>query len=159
VKRDASSSAGPAGDDRRFIAFRLAGVTHALPAENVREVLSMVLITPLPDAPPWLTGVINLRGTVIPVIDLRIRIGVPAAQIDLGTPILVADDNGRAIGLIADGIDQIIQVPASSIQAPDDLMNRSALVEAVVQDGPRLIVVIDLGAVCSDTEQFTEPTA
>jgi purine-binding chemotaxis protein CheW len=159
VTRDATSSDGPLEDDKRFIAFQLAGVTHALSADDVREVLGMVLITPLPDAPPWLSGVINLRGRVIPVIDLRVRIGVHAAQIGLSTPILVADYNGRPIGLIADAIDQIIQVPASSIQAPDDLMRQSSLVEAVVQHGPRLMVVVDLNAVCAGAEQFTEPTA
>lgn len=115
----------------------------------------MVLITPLPDAPAWLTGVINLRGQIIPVIDLRKRIGVEARAVDLGTPILVVDHGGRSIGLIADAIDQIITVPSSSIQAPDELVRQSRLVVAVVQHGSRLMVVMDLDAVCSGAEQFT----
>ena len=159
MRLDATSNEGHAGDGKRFIAFRLANVTHALPAEAVREVLGMVLITPLPDAPAWLTGVIDLRGTIIPVIDLRVRIGVTARALDLSTPILVVDHGGRSIGLIADAIDQIITVPETSVQAPDELMQPSRLVEAVIQHDSRLLVVINLDTVCAGAERFTEPSA
>ena len=157
MRINAATTEGSAGVATRFVAFRLGDVTHALPAEDVSEVLGMVLITPLPDAPPWLTGVINLRGTVIPVIDLRVRIGVAAHEVDLSTPILVVDHGGRSIGLVADSIGQIITVPGSSIQAPDELMRQSRLVEAVVHDGSRLIVVMNLESVCAGTELFTGP--
>lgn len=148
-----------AGDGTRFIAFHLANVIHELPAEVVREVLAMVIITPLPDAPAWLTGVINRRGTIIPVIDLRIRIGFAAGELELSTPILVVEHDGRSIGLIADAIDQIITVPRTSIQAPDELMQQSRLVDAVIQRDSRPLVVMNLDVVCAGTEQFTGTSA
>ena len=155
-----SAAAGEtAGDGTRFVAFHLANVIHALPTGAVREVLAMVIITPLPDAPAWLTGVINRRGTIIPVIDLRIRIGVTAGELELSTPILVVEHGGRSIGLIADAIDQIVTVPETSIQAHDELMRRSRLVDAVIQHDSRLLVVMNLDTVCAGTEQFTGTSA
>lgn len=147
------------GEGVRFIAFALAGVIHAIPADQVREVIGMVIITPLPDAPDWLNGVINLRGTVVPVIDLRARVGVTAAPIDLSTPILIVEHEGRSVGVIADAIDQIITVPPSAIQPPDELMRRSPLIAAVVRHGAQLLVVIDLAAVCAGTDRFVEHSA
>jgi purine-binding chemotaxis protein CheW len=147
------------GDERRFIAFGLADAIHALPADQVREVIGMVIITPLPDAPEWVTGIINVRGTVVPVIDLRVRVGVRAAPLDLSTPILIVEHDGRSVGLIADAIDQIITVPASAIQPPDELMRQSPLIASVVRHGSRLLVVMNLAAICAGTDQFTEPPA
>lgn len=146
-------------DGTRFIAFELANTIHAIPAEQVREVIGMVIITPLPDAPEWLSGVINLRGTVVPVIDLRTRVGVTARPFDLSTPILIVEHDGRSIGLIADAIDQIITVAASAIQPPDALMRQSSLIASVIRHGARLLVVMDIAAICAGTEQFAAPSA
>ena len=98
---------------------------------------------------------INLRGQIIPVIDLRIRIGVTARELELSTPILVVEHDGRCIGLIADTIDAIITVPETAIQEPDELMRKSRLVEALIQHDSRLLVVMNLDTVCAGTEQFT----
>ena len=74
----------------------------------------MVAIAPVPEAPSWLPGVINLRGKVIPVIDLRVRLGLASKPVGINTPIIVAEHEGQMVGLIADSVTELLTVP------PDD---------------------------------------
>jgi purine-binding chemotaxis protein CheW len=87
------------GDDR-----------YALPLAHVREVVRMVAVAPLPDAPPGVVGVINLRGRVIPVISLRARVGLPPKEPSLSDRIVVAEDGGRVFGLLVDGVHGVAAV-------------------------------------------------
>src|SRR5205809_5151739 len=74
----------------QLVVFRIEKSEYALPVGNVGEILRMVAIAPVPEAPSWLPGVINLRGKVIPVIDLRVRLGLASKPVGINTPIVVA---------------------------------------------------------------------
>src|SRR5262249_18747318 len=73
-----------------LVVFALADRDSPLPTEDTAEILQMVLVTPVPEVPHWVAGVINLRGRVIPVIDLRTRLGIEPKAPELNTPILIA---------------------------------------------------------------------
>src|SRR5690349_13823440 len=105
---------------RRLVVVRLDR-EYALPAEHVVEVVRMVAVTPLPEAPPWLAGVINLRGRVVPLIDLRTRLGLPPAEHGLTTAILILEAGGATIGLIADVVTEMLEIGADEIEAPGEL--------------------------------------
>ena len=146
-------------DDRSstLVLFRLGEADYALPLDRVVEVLRMVAITPVPESPRAVAGVIDLRGRVIPVLDLRRRLGMPDRAYDLRTPILVAEDERRVVGLVADEVVQMLPVPAEAIDGPETLGRPAAAVEAVARPGGRLVLVLDLAAVCDVLDEVVIP--
>jgi purine-binding chemotaxis protein CheW len=114
----------------------------------------MVAITPLPEAPPWLAGMINLRGRVIAVSDLRLRLGLPAPAPGLNTPIIVVEADGRQLGLIADSVVEVLTQTAESTDLPAGLVGQSRLAQATLRAGGRLITVLDLGPLSAGSERL-----
>jgi hypothetical protein len=91
------------------VSFQVDGRSYALPLEQVLEVVRMVAITPVPDAPAWLAGVVNLRGRLIPMIDLRPRFGAPATEPDPSHVFIVAESRGRTAGVLADRVEDVVE--------------------------------------------------
>src|SRR5438876_7589138 len=129
--------------DVQLFIFRVAGREYALPVANVAEVLRMVSVAPLPQCPVWLSGVINLRGRVVPVVDLRVRLGLPAQPIDLATPLVIAQSDGHSLGLVVDSAVEVSSVPHAGGNAPDRSSDGHLLAE-IAHAGERLLFVLDL---------------
>ena len=129
-----------------WITFSLEGETFALPVEPVREVLRLSHITRVPHAPRPIRGVTNLRGRVIPVIDLRVRIELPAGGIDRSTRVIVVGSRGRLIGLMVDAVHQVAHIDLNRVQPPpDDVMTvQSDYLAGVYQLEDRLILLLDV---------------
>ena len=137
----------------QLVVFRIAKSEYALPVGNVGEILRMVAIAPVPEAPEWLPGVINLRGKVIPVIDLRTRLGLAAKPVGLNTPIIVAEHEGQMVGLVADSVTELLTVGNDSIEPPDERVGASNTVKSVARAAERLILIFDLERVCAGSQQ------
>ena len=137
----------------QLVVFRIEKSEYALPVGNVGEILRMVAIAPVPEAPEWLPGVINLRGKVIPVINLRKRLGLPEVEVGLNTPIVVAEHEGQMVGLVADAVTELLTVAADSVEPPDARVGSANAVEAVARSGERLILIFDLDRVCAGSQQ------
>ena len=137
----------------QLVVFRIDKSEYALPVSNVGEILRMVAIAPVPEAPEWLPGVINLRGKVIPVINLRKRLGLPEVEVGLNTPIVVAEHEGQMVGLVADAVTELLTVAADSVEPPDARVGSANAVEAVARSGERLILIFDLDRVCAGSQQ------
>ena len=129
-----------------WITFSLESETFALPVEPVREVLRLSHITRVPHAPRPIRGVTNLRGRVIPVIDLRVRIELPAGGIDRSTRVIVVGSRGRLIGLMVDAVHQVVHIDLNRVQPPpDDVMTvQSDYLAGVYQHEERLILLLDV---------------
>jgi purine-binding chemotaxis protein CheW len=138
----------------QLVVFKVDKSEYALPVSNVGEILRMVAISPVPEAPHWLPGVINLRGRVIPVIDLRTRLGLPAVPVGVNTPILVTEAEGHTVGLVADAVTELLTVPLEDIAPPDELAAHGNKVESVARAGDRLILIFDLDRVCGGSEKL-----
>jgi purine-binding chemotaxis protein CheW len=133
----------------QLVVFRIGKSEYALPVINVGEILRMVAIAPVPEAPAWLPGVINLRGKVIPVIDLRTRLGLPEAKVGVNTPIVVAETEGQMVGLVADSVTELMTVQLDAVEPPDELAGPGNAVESVARAGDRLILILALERVCA----------
>jgi purine-binding chemotaxis protein CheW len=96
------------------VVFQVDERSYALPLEQVVEVIRMVAVTPVPDAPAWVKGVINLRGSLIPMIDLRPRFGAPAADVDPSQVFLVARAGGRTAAVSADCVEDVVDVSCAT---------------------------------------------
>jgi len=147
MEEGGAASSGPSSSFEhtrvQLLVVRLGGLEHAFPVEDVIEVLRMVAVTPLPEAPAWVVGVINVRGRVIPVIDLRCRLGMLPREPDLSTPIVVAASDGSATGFVADDVVEVLSLPREALQPPDRQTGPAPAVSAVARHGDRLILVLD----------------
>src|SRR2546429_8217408 len=88
----------------QVLVVRVGPGEFALPIEQVTEVLWMVELTPVPEGPPWLLGLVNVRGEVIPVVDLRTRLGLPAGPVGLSTPLVIVSTPRRRLAVVPDAV-------------------------------------------------------
>jgi purine-binding chemotaxis protein CheW len=135
---------------QQWVIFRVEAGQYALPLERVVEVLRMVAMRPVPDGPAWLAGVINLRGRVLPIMDLRARLGLPRQPTRLETRIIVAELGHELIGLLADEVLEVLTQPSSAIDLPTALPSTPGRPLAAVQAGDRLVTVFDLERLSAD---------
>lgn len=144
----AARVAGGDGAGVVLLVFQIAGREHALRVEDVVEVVRMVAASPLPEAPPWVVGVINFRGRVIPLIDVRGRIGAPAREADLSTPIVVVQNPQVAAGLVVDDVVEVLTVQSAALDSPGGADAPAHAVCGVAHVGHRLILVLDWERLC-----------
>ena len=147
---------GVTGADRevQLVTFKLDDQEYGLSIENVVEVVRMVAITRIPKAPDVMEGVINLRGRVVPVINLRKRFGARPKPRDLDTRLLVARIGGRVIALIVDTVSEVLKLDAESLDASDAVATGvTEYLSAIGKMGDRLLLIVDLDAILSFDEE------
>lgn len=139
----------------QFLTFLLGEECYGVDILRVREIRGFTPVTPVPNVPPFVRGVLNLRGTVIPVIDLRLRLGMPAAEDSRFRVIVVAAVNSsggpggpasKVAGLLVDAVSEVAEFSAAEMCEPPDLGGRpdTAFVKSIVTSGGKLVVLIDL---------------
>lgn len=115
----ADTVSAPSLDDiERAVAFRLAGQLYGLPIDRVDEIQQLAELLPLPDDDPALVGLIELRGAVIPVLDLRALVGLDEASYTLETPMVFCTAGSHRVCLIVDSVEDVVDLPPQSIQPP-----------------------------------------
>ena len=105
-------------DIDRAVAFRLAGQLYGLPIERVDEIQQLAELLPVPDDDPALVGLIELRGAVIPVLDLRTLVGLEGVPYTLKTPMVFCTAGSHRICLIVDSVEDVVDLPPQSVQPP-----------------------------------------
>jgi two-component system chemotaxis sensor kinase CheA len=132
-----------------FVLFELVGATYGLPSRLVRRMDMVEQITPVPNAPPYVAGVVFSRGQVVPAIDLRARFGFEKIPYTLRTRLIVANFGERTIGLIADTAREFVKIASDAIQPPPEAIAglSGAYIEGIARIGERLIVLLDLDQV------------
>jgi purine-binding chemotaxis protein CheW len=127
---------------------------YALPVEDVIEVVRMVAVTPLPEAPASVAGVINMRGRIVPVIDLRTRLGMSPRDPELSTPIIVVGRSEAAAGLVADGATEVLALANTAVESPHPRSAPAPAVSGMAHEGDRLILLLDPERLCEDSAPF-----
>lgn len=105
-------------DDDKYLTFVVGSETYGLHIRYVREIIGMQAITLLPDVPEWIRGVINLRGKVIPVMDIRKRFRLGHREDDRRTCIVVVNVSAGSVGLVVDRVSEVIDIAAENIEPP-----------------------------------------
>lgn len=132
--------------------FELDGRGHAIPLERVREVVRAAAVTPLPGAPPVVEGVLNVRGSVVPVLDVRRRFGYPERPLRPDDHLVVAVARQRAVILRADTATGILEVEDDRIEAAPRFAAGRELVAGVAKLEDGLVLIHDLDAFLSEAE-------
>lgn len=133
-------------EERQLVVFELASEIYGIDIKTVREIIRMQKITYVPDAPAYVEGMINLRGRVIPVVDLRRRFGLMVANPSPEMRILVVDIAGEDIGVIVDAVTEVKRIAGSSVQR-DALIataDQAYYLEGIAKLGDQLLILLDL---------------
>ncbi|NQW23980.1 MAG: chemotaxis protein CheW [SAR202 cluster bacterium] len=143
---DNSASAIRGGDERQLVVFDLAAEAYGVEIGSVREIIRMQEITQVPRTPDYVEGVINLRGRVIPVVDMRKRFGFPVAERTKDTRIVVIDIGGADIGAVVDAVTEVLRLGSDSIEPPSAVITTadSDYLLGIAKLETRLIILLDL---------------
>lgn len=139
--------AGPGEEaPETWVTFRLEGESFGLPVSHVQEILRVSGITRVPHAPHPVRGITNMRGRVLPVVDLRLRLGLPEAALDDQSRILVVTSRGRLMGLLVDSVRQVVRIGRSAIQPPppDVMTEQSEYILGVVHLMEELVILLEV---------------
>ena len=143
-----------------FILFELAGTTYGIRSQAVQQVELVEHITPVPNAPLAVEGVVFSRGQVVPAINLRVRFGFEKATHTLRTRLIVINTQSRVIGLIVDAAREFISIPANVIQPPNEAIAglKGKYLEGIATLGDRLILILSVADVI-DLAETILPTS
>jgi purine-binding chemotaxis protein CheW len=141
-----------------FILFELAGTTYGLRSGRVQQMEMIEHITPVPNAPPFVEGVVFSRGQVVPVVNLRRRFGFEKVPTDLRTRLVVVANGGRSVGLLVDAAREFVAIPTESIQPPPEALSglSGKYLQSIARLGERLVLILDIDEVLNFTE-ITSP--
>jgi purine-binding chemotaxis protein CheW len=144
-------------DSGTFVVFTVAGTSYALRSEDVQHVELVDGVTRVPNAAPFVDGVVFSRGQVVPAVNLRARFGFERIPYDVRTRLIVVQSAGRSVGLIVDEGREFIRLAAGAIQPPHEALSAlsSQYVDGVASVDGRLILVVNLEQLVN----FSEPLA
>jgi purine-binding chemotaxis protein CheW len=132
--------------DLHIVGFRVGAETFGVPITCVHEIVRVPDITSVPDSPEFVEGVINLRGKIISVVDLRKRFGEQPNPTNKKNRVIVVDSEGKLVGLIVDSASEVMRIPQSEIEPPPRVLadESSGYVTGVGKLKDRLIILVDL---------------
>jgi purine-binding chemotaxis protein CheW len=137
-----------------IVGFRVGRETFGVPISLVHEIVRVPEITSVPDSPGYVEGVINLRGKIVSVVDLRKRFGEKEIAANKKNRILVAEVTGKMVGLIVDAASEVIKIPDSEVDLPPSVFEEGELnyVTGVGKVKGRLIILVDLSKILQKGE-------
>jgi purine-binding chemotaxis protein CheW len=136
----------------QLVVFDLAGERFGTEIARVHEIIRLQEVTQVPRAPEFVEGVINLRGRIVPVVNLRKRFGFPEAEATRASRIVVVDVEGSTIGMVVDAVAEVARVAQGSIEPPAPIVStmNNEFVRGVVKRDEDLIVMLDLDRVLGE---------
>jgi purine-binding chemotaxis protein CheW len=139
----------PGQDTDSYILFELGGTTYGVRSREVLHIEMLEQITPVPNAPPFVDGVVFSRGQVIPAVNLRVRFGFPREPHTLRTRLLVVQAGDRAVGLVVDAAREFRTIPSQIIQPPDAAISglSGKFLSGIASLDDRLVLLLDISAV------------
>ena len=140
----------------QVVSFVLEDVEYGVDILNVNEIQKVNQIAHLPNTPDFIKGILNLRGDVIPVVDLRIRFGFEIAEITEFSRIIVIDIDGKKIGLLVDNVNKVIRIPEANISPPSELITdlSEEFVRGIGRLQDHLIVILNMTNIIDDAEEM-----
>lgn len=137
----------------KYLTFMLDEECYGIEIRHVTEIISMQKITPVPEMPDFVRGIVNLRGKIIPVMDVRLRFKKPFKEYMDRTCIIVIDIHDLSIGLIVDQVSEVITIPASDVAQPPDLQKRgNRFVMGIGKVGQEVKLLLDCEKMLTDDE-------
>jgi purine-binding chemotaxis protein CheW len=140
-------------DPLQLVVFTLDKHRYALHLSVVERAVAMIEITPLPSAPDIVTGIVNIHGAIVPVLDIRKRFRLPEREPDPGDQLLIAHSAKRDVALAVDAVHDVLAIPAGEVVAPENILPHLEHVDGIVRLDDGLVFIQDLDAFLSLEEE------
>ncbi len=139
----------------QVVSFKLGSEEYGVDIAQVQEINRMVAVTHVPRAPQFMEGVINLRGQLIPIIDLRTRFAMPRAEHTKNTRIVVTEIGTKRVGMVVDSVSEVLRLPVDQIEDAPDMLTGvdTEYIRGVGKVEDRLIILLDLGRIISGADK------
>ena len=142
-------------EDLQAVVFMLNKAYYGVPILQVKEIVKMTEITEIPNTPDFVQGIVNLRGKIIPIIDMRKRFGLPEEEVNENWKILILKSDDVLFGVMVDQISEVEKVPATLIEKPPKIVAgvNGKFINAIAKMENRLLILLDIGKILSDEEK------
>ncbi len=152
VRQDARQPQGVA--PIQWVTFKLGNETYGINVMQVQEVLRVSEIAPVPGAPDYVLGIINLRGNVVTVVDTRRRFGLPSKAPDSASRIVIIEAAGQVIGILVDSVAEVVELRPADIETAPNVGNEDSAryIQGVTSQEGRLLILVDLNKFLSEEE-------
>jgi len=143
------------GDERQLVVFQLGAELYGVEISRVHEIIRLQSVTKVPRAPVFVEGVINLRGKVIPVVDLRRRFGLPTADHTRASRIVVVELGDQVVGIVVDGVSEVLRVNTATVEPPSPVVAGvdSEYLHGIAKLSDRLVILLDLDRILARDER------
>jgi len=138
----------------QWVTFRLADETYGINVMQVQEVLRISEIAPVPGAPHYVLGIINLRGNVVTVVDTRIRLGLKTTEVTDSSRIVIIEGSKHVVGILVDCVAEVVDLRASELESAPNVGNDESAkyIQGVASHGDELLILVDLNKLLTDEE-------
>jgi purine-binding chemotaxis protein CheW len=143
------------GDEAQLVVFQLGAEFYGVEIARVHEIIRLQTVTRVPRAPVFVEGVINLRGKVIPVVDLRRRFGLPMADHTRASRIVVVEIGDQVVGVVVDGVSEVLRVNGATVEPPSPVVAGidSEYIHGIAKLDDRLVILLDLDRVLAQSDR------
>jgi purine-binding chemotaxis protein CheW len=143
------------GDERQLVVFQLGAELYGVEISRVHEIIRLQSVTKVPRSPAFVEGVINLRGKVIPVVDLRRRFGLPTADHTRASRIVVVELGDQVVGIVVDGVSEVLRVNTATVEPPSPVVAGidSEYLHGIAKLTDRLVILLDLDRILAREER------
>ena len=142
----------------KYLTFNIATEEYAIAISHVTEIIGMLNITEVPQTPTFIKGVINLRGKVIQVMDVRLRFSMESRDYDERTCVIVVNFNNNTVGLVVDTVSEVLDIPAANIEISSHLANAkgNSFICGMGKVDEKLTMILDVNSLLISNNEMTE---
>lgn len=146
------ASKAPLAAAGQYLSFRLDTEQYGIDIMKVQEIRSYEAPTRMPNTPGFLRGVVDLRGVIVPILDLRVRFGCPAVEFTASTVVIVLDLGQRVIGVVVDAVSDVVTLQADMVRPAPNMASiiDAGCISGLAQVGKDMLILLDIDALLSD---------
>lgn len=151
---EAKKAKGVGLGNNRFLTFYLQDEIYGVNIFDVKEIIAMMKTTPVPKTPKFIKGVMNLRGNIIPVVDMRIKFDMPEVEPQMYTAIVIVTIEGKNIGFIVDKVEEVVNVEDENISPPPEFGSQidTRFIRNMARQKNKVVMILDLVALFGEEE-------
>jgi len=149
--KDLHQPGEPATDGSQFLTFNLGEELYGVDILRVQEIKGYTAVTKIPNTPSYIKGVLNLRGTIVPIVELRTKFGMPTIEYTMFTVIIVVVVKEKVMGLVVDAVSDVLDIDKKDVQAPPNFGARInvSFMNGIGKSGDKLVTLLDIDRMLS----------
>ncbi len=152
AKKESAQQVGIDTDGNQFLTFQLGDELYGVDILRVQEIKGYTTVTKIPNTPDYIKGVLNLRGTIVPIVELRTTFGMPTIDYTMFTVIVVVVVRDRIMGLVVDSVSDVLNISKKDIQAPPEFGAKVdvSVLSGIGKSGDKLVALLDIDRLLID---------